>query len=97
MALQPRTRDRRGAAGRRQRPGPGPLRSGQLPEHAVVDHPYTLATRVNLGHWRGVAGDAAGVAALFVELLDDQLRVLGPNHPDTLTTRDNLDYWRDGT
>ncbi|MEV7395297.1 tetratricopeptide repeat protein, partial [Streptomyces sp. NPDC091215] len=30
----------------------------------------------------------------FAELLDDRLRVLGPDHPDTLTTRNNLAYWR---
>ncbi|MGW8439312.1 tetratricopeptide repeat protein, partial [Nocardiopsis sp. NPDC055879] len=26
-------------------------------------------------------------------LLDDQLRILGPDHPDTLTTRHNLAVW----
>ena len=31
----------------------------------------------------------------FRDLLDDYLRVLGPDHPDTLTTRDQLAYWQD--
>ena len=29
----------------------------------------------------------------FRRLLDDQVRVLGPDHPDTLTTRNNLASW----
>jgi len=29
----------------------------------------------------------------FQSLLDDQLRVLGPDHPATLTTRSELAYW----
>ncbi|MFE2104064.1 tetratricopeptide repeat protein, partial [Streptomyces sp. NPDC059468] len=58
------------------------------------DHPHTLATRNNLAHWRGEAGDAAGAAAAYEQLLADQLRVLGEDHPDTLTTRNNLAHWR---
>jgi hypothetical protein len=58
------------------------------------DHPDTLATRYNLAHWRGEAGDAAGAVAAFEELLTDYLRVLGPDHPYTLTTRHNLARWR---
>jgi hypothetical protein len=27
------------------------------------------------------------------ELLNDQIRVLGPDHPDTLATRNNLASW----
>ncbi|MFF3787694.1 tetratricopeptide repeat protein, partial [Streptomyces sp. NPDC001933] len=48
----------------------------------------------NLAYWRGQAGDAAGAATRFEELLADRVRVLGPDHPDTLTTRHNLAYWR---
>ena len=59
------------------------------------DHPDTLTTRDNLAGWRGEAGDAAGAAAAFEEVLADRLRVLGPDHPDTLTTRHNLAQWRE--
>lgn len=40
------------------------------------------------------AGDPAGAAAAFEDLLTDRLRVLGPDHPNTLTTRNNLAYWK---
>ncbi|MEV0129652.1 hypothetical protein AB0H83_14500 [Dactylosporangium sp. NPDC050688] len=33
-------------------------------------------------------------ATAFVQLLDDSLRVLGPDHPDTPTTRSNLAHWQ---
>ncbi|MEU0391869.1 tetratricopeptide repeat protein, partial [Streptomyces sp. NPDC006208] len=42
----------------------------------------------------GEAGDAAGAARAFAELLDDELRVLGPDHPATLGTRHNSIWWR---
>ncbi|MCK9932528.1 tetratricopeptide repeat protein, partial [Frankia sp. Mgl5] len=54
----------------------------------------TLITRNNLAAWRGEAGDPVGAAAAFAHLLNDQLRVLGPDHPSTLTIRNNLTYWR---
>ncbi|HZM77933.1 MAG TPA: tetratricopeptide repeat protein [Candidatus Limnocylindrales bacterium] len=59
-----------------------------------ADHPDTLTTRHNLARWRGQAGDPAGAAAAFAELLHDRLRVLGADHPHTLTTRHNLARWR---
>ncbi|MFJ5638458.1 NB-ARC domain-containing protein, partial [Streptomyces sp. NPDC093223] len=37
-----------------------------------LDHPDTLATRHNLAHWRGQAGDPAGAATALAELLDDR-------------------------
>jgi hypothetical protein len=43
----------------------------------------------------GEAGQPAQAADQFRGLLDDYLRVLGPDHPDTLTTRDQLAYWQD--
>ncbi|MGX6603449.1 caspase, EACC1-associated type [Micromonosporaceae bacterium Da 78-11] len=59
------------------------------------DHPDTLTVRRNLAVWRGrAAGDPAGVAAAFEELLADYLRALGPGHPDTVDTRHSLAYWR---
>jgi hypothetical protein len=32
-------------------------------------------------------------ATQFAQLLDDRVRVLGPDHPDTLLTRNNLAHW----
>ncbi|HMA47598.1 MAG TPA: tetratricopeptide repeat protein, partial [Frankiaceae bacterium] len=61
---------------------------------AGPDHPATLTTRHNLASWRGEAGDPAGAAAGFGDLLPEMLRVLGPDHPATLTTRHNLALWR---
>jgi Tetratricopeptide repeat len=57
------------------------------------DHRATLRTRSNLAAWLGEAGDVAGAAQAYRELLADQLRVLGPDHPDTLLTRSNLAAW----
>ncbi|MFD3622554.1 tetratricopeptide repeat protein [Streptomyces sp. NPDC058676] len=62
--------------------------------HLGSDHPDTLIARHKLAVWQGYAGDAAGAAAAFAELLDDQLRVHGPDHPDTLDARSDLAYWR---
>ena len=47
------------------------------------DHPDTLTTRANLAFWRGEAGDAAGAAAAFEEVLTDRLRARPrpPSHP----------------
>ncbi|MFI0813193.1 hypothetical protein [Streptomyces echinatus] len=28
------------------------------------------------------------------DLLEDRIRILGPDHPDTLTTQNNLAHWR---
>jgi hypothetical protein len=41
------------------------------------------------------AAEPGQAAAQYRDLLDDRLRVLGPDHPDTLATRANLAYWRD--
>jgi hypothetical protein len=75
--------------------------AGRLRDHArkllqstEPDTVLALDTRQNLAYWRGEAGDAAGAAAAFADLLTDRLRVLGPDHPDTLTTRHELAYWR---
>ncbi|MEV6301864.1 tetratricopeptide repeat protein [Actinoplanes sp. NPDC051861] len=58
------------------------------------DHPDTLAARHNVARWQGEAGDAAGAAAAYEQLLADSLRVLGADHPYTLSTRGNLARWR---
>ncbi|MFJ9615198.1 NB-ARC domain-containing protein [Streptomyces noursei] len=44
-------------------------------------------------YWRGRSGDPAGAASSFTYLLDEQLRVLGPDHPHTATTRAELARW----
>lgn len=59
-----------------------------------ADHPDTLTTRHNLADWRGEAGDPAGAAEAFAELVPIVERMLGADHPDTLTARSNLAYWR---
>jgi hypothetical protein len=41
-----------------------------------------------------VAGDVAGAATAFRELLADTARVHGLDHPDTVTTRNHLVYWQ---
>jgi hypothetical protein len=58
------------------------------------DHPDTLATRGDVAHWRGHAGDPAGAVIAFEELLADYWRLLGPDERDTLSTRRHLAYWR---
>lgn len=59
------------------------------------DHPDTLATRNNLAHFRGEAGDPAGAVAELEALLHDRLPVQGPDHPHTLDTRNSLARWRE--
>ncbi|WP_323185818.1 tetratricopeptide repeat protein [Streptomyces sp. NBC_00378] len=58
------------------------------------DHPNTLTTRNNLASWRGEAGDAAGAAQAFTDLLDHMVRVLGEDHPLARMVRHSLDRWR---
>ena len=57
------------------------------------EHPETLATRHELAHRTGEAGDAAAARDLFATLLPVCERVLGPEHPNTLATRRQLAYW----
>ncbi|MFI9771950.1 hypothetical protein ACIHJG_34565 [Streptomyces sp. NPDC052415] len=58
------------------------------------DDPDTLTARHDLADWRGEAGDAAGAATAFAELLVDQLRMLGPDYPATLVSNDYFARWR---
>ncbi|MCX4404494.1 tetratricopeptide repeat protein [Streptomyces sp. NBC_01764] len=58
-----------------------------------ADDIYTLSARAGLAYWRGEAGDAAGAAAAFEQLLADELRLLGPNHHPFMT-RANLATYR---
>jgi hypothetical protein len=59
-----------------------------------ANHPDTLNARHDLAHWRGEAGDPAGAAAAFEQLLTDYIKVLGPDHADTLATRNDLARWQ---
>ncbi|WP_449353554.1 tetratricopeptide repeat protein, partial [Streptomyces shaanxiensis] len=62
--------------------------------HLGSDHPDTLRIRSNLALWQGEAGDAAGAAQAYADLLDHMIWVHGPDHPDTLVTRNNLASWK---
>jgi hypothetical protein len=53
-------------------------------------HPSSLTARSDLAYWRGRAGDAAGAAVAFEQLLADYAQVLGTDHPNTLAARANL-------
>ena len=50
-------------------------------------------TRNNLASLFGEAGRVDQAIAQFEALLNDHLRVLGPDHPETLKTRKNLARW----
>lgn len=58
------------------------------------NHRGTLTTRNNAATWQGRAGDAAGAAQAFADLLSDQQRI-GLDHRETLATRNNLAQWRE--
>jgi hypothetical protein len=76
-----------------------------VPDHAISangdvstyaagpEHPGALATRSELAHSAGQAGDAAAARDQFAALLPVAERVLGPEHPDVLATRASLAYW----
>jgi hypothetical protein len=59
-----------------------------------LDHPANLSIRHNLAGSRGQAGDPAGAAAEYGELLREDERIHGADHPDALQTRANHAYWR---
>ncbi|MDQ0616779.1 tetratricopeptide repeat protein [Arthrobacter globiformis] len=63
----------------------------RLGERPPLRRHHTIAQQ--LASLTGETGDLAGAISQFRELLDDQLRVLGPDHPDTLSTRSNLAFW----
>jgi hypothetical protein len=56
--------------------------------------PHTLAAHANLAYWRGEAGDAAGAVTAYTKVLDDRLRIFGPDHPYTHRARRALARWR---
>lgn len=49
--------------------------------------------RERVAHWRGESGDPAGAAVAYGALLNEQVRVLGPDHPDTAATRREPARW----
>ncbi|MBE1485008.1 tetratricopeptide repeat protein [Plantactinospora soyae] len=57
------------------------------------DYPDTLTIRHNRAYWRGEAGELASAAEATEQLLDDCLRILGPDHRTTLTARNSLARW----
>ncbi|HJY58778.1 MAG TPA: tetratricopeptide repeat protein [Streptosporangiaceae bacterium] len=79
-----------------------PAERRSVPHHAISpngdvstyaagpEHPGALATRSELAHSVGQAGDAAAARDQFAALLPIAERVLGPEHPDTLINRHNL-------
>ena len=61
----------------------------QLP----ADDEQTLDARANIAYYTGETGNVGEALELFVALVSDQLRILGPDHPETLTTRANIAAW----
>ena len=59
-------------------------------DHLGPDHPDTFLARSAVAGQRGASRDRAGAIAELEELLDDQLRVQGPDHRDTLRTQPAL-------
>jgi hypothetical protein len=47
------------------------------------NHRLTLMARFHLVHWTGEAGDAARARELFITLVDEDVRMLGPDDPWT--------------
>ncbi|MFD8392675.1 NB-ARC domain-containing protein [Streptomyces sp. NPDC059680] len=72
-------------------------RSGPYGNEALVRSNWLKVFTAHRGHahWRGRAGDAAGAAVSFTYLLNEQVRVLGPDHPDVLATREELAHWEE--
>jgi hypothetical protein len=57
------------------------------------EHRDTLAVRLDLAYWTGMAGDPAAARDQYAALLPARERVLGTEHPHTLTARHNLARW----
>jgi hypothetical protein len=53
----------------------------------------TDPARGNLASWRGQAGDPAGAALTLEQLVDDYLRVHGPDHPHTVHAHPDTGRW----
>lgn len=63
--------------------------------HLGPDHADTLTARHELARLQGLAGDMAGAATAYEQLLSDRTRLLGPDHRHTLSARHQLAYFRD--
>ncbi|WSN33750.1 tetratricopeptide repeat protein [Streptomyces uncialis] len=64
--------------------------AGTIRHHFGADHPAAFGARNDFAFWRGQAGDAAGAAETFAELLADHVRLFGPVHRGTLAIQGNL-------
>lgn len=63
----------------------------------LLGEDHALTSRGNVASFRGEAGDAAGAAEEFADLVEHMVRVLGEDHPHTLTVRGNVARWRGET
>jgi Tetratricopeptide repeat len=57
------------------------------------EHPDTVAARLDLAYWTGMAGDPAAARDQYAALLPIRERVLGAEHPHALAARHNLARW----
>ncbi|MFI0939494.1 tetratricopeptide repeat protein [Streptomyces sp. NPDC021020] len=62
--------------------------------HLGRGHWCTLIARRGAAEARGLAGDAAGAAAAYTELLQDQMRAFGPHDVGTLNVRLSVARWQ---
>ncbi|MET7288678.1 tetratricopeptide repeat protein [Streptomyces sp. NPDC005573] len=59
----------------------------------IADHGAILSVLHNLSYWKGVAGDAAGAAAAYRELIPVMEEEFGVDTEGTLAARHNLARW----
>jgi hypothetical protein len=55
--------------------------------------PPDFNLRRTAAEWQGRAGDTAGAAVVYRQLLDEQFRTYGPEHPRTFDTRFRFGHW----
>src|SRR4029078_11142263 len=54
------------------------------------DHPDTRAATLDLACWRDGGGHVKGAAVAAQRLLDDLIRILGPDHLESLAGQNNV-------
>ncbi|WP_432173925.1 hypothetical protein [Streptomyces sp. Tue6028] len=59
------------------------------------DHSVTLANRYDLTVWRRDPTHPAGIATALEQLLEDVIRVVGPDDDLTLNIQEDIDRFRD--
>ena len=62
-------------------------------DHLRPEHPTSLNLRNTLVGWTGLAGDFVRARELAAGVVEDMMRVLGPDDQRTLITRMDLAYW----